>query len=55
MKWEVDEMASWWNGKSTKCLNNILLSWANGKFMKCLVDEMALRQKVKLTNGELIK
>jgi hypothetical protein len=41
MKWQVDEMASGWNGKLMKWQVDEMASWWNGKLMKQQVDEMA--------------
>ncbi len=46
MKWQVDEVASWWNDKLMKWLVDEMAvdemaSWWNGKLMKMQVNEMA--------------
>jgi hypothetical protein len=41
MKWQVDEMASWWNGKLMKWQVDEMASWQNGKLIKWRVDKKA--------------
>jgi hypothetical protein len=49
MHWQVDEMASWWNGKVMKWQVDYMASWWHGKLMKRKVGEMASWWNDKLT------
>ncbi len=41
MKWQLDEMATWWNGNLMKWQIDLMATWWNGKLMKWQIDEMA--------------
>ncbi len=56
MKWLVDEMVSWWNGKLMKWQVDEMRSWRNGKLMKQQVgkhqdDKIASWWKDNLTKN----
>jgi len=55
MKWQVDEMTSWWNDKLMKCQADEMTSWWNDKLIKCEIDEMASWLNASWQNGKLIK
>ncbi len=41
MKWQVDKMASWWNGKLMKWQVVEMASWLNVKQIKCQIDALS--------------
>jgi hypothetical protein len=49
MRWQADEMASWWNGRLMKRQVDEMASWKwwNGMLIKWQVDEMASWLNVK--------
>jgi len=48
MKWKIDKMANWQNGKLTKWYVDVIPSWSNAKLTKYQVEEIESFQNVKM-------
>ncbi len=55
MKWQVDQMTSWWNDKLMKWQVDEMTSWWNDKLMKWQVDEMTSWPNDKLMKWQVDK